>query len=111
MRRSLLSTVEIIFAIAIGVVGVIGLRAATMLRNAPPPELDPRSPQEVVQTIFNDRISHEVDPLRKPTAFLFLNRILAGNEWIHAPNNSPTPVPVEPGSKFYWSCRVSANMI
>src|SRR5262249_18767729 len=41
----------------------------------------------------------------------FLERVLAGKEWIHDETNSPEPIQIVPNAKLYWRCRASHNLM
>lgn len=112
MRHSLYSTVEIIFALLIGAVGVTGIVTSMKLRNSQRDALrDTGSPGTEAQQLFQ-QIWDELDPAATtPTPHLYLNRILAGKEWIHSAANTPAPVPIHPGSRLYWCCRASHNAL
>ncbi len=103
---------EVIFVIGLLAACCFGLAYAFLLR-APEPVLvnddSVVSPSMEVMALYQ-RILSEPDPA-KPGTQLFMNRILAGHEWIHEAGDSATPVKLSAESKLYWSCRASRNAI
>ena len=70
-------------------------------------QLRAREAQQLYQQIWD-----ELDPATStPTPHQYLNRILAGKDWIHNAANSPTPIPIHPGSRLFWCCRASHNAL
>lgn len=102
--------IEIAFAIALLIVGLAGFVYAFLLRTQQPVMLDDDSvvsPSMEAMALY-ERVLSEPDPAQ-PGKRLFLNRILAGNEWIHAEGNKPAPVKLGSDGKLSWSCRASRN--
>lgn len=101
---------EILFAVALLTIACVGL-VYTFLLRPPEPTLvgddTVVSPSMEAMALY-ERIFSEGDPA-KPGTKLFLNRILAGNQWIHDTGNSATPVKLNQDGKLYWSCRASRN--
>ena len=105
-------SLEIIFVIGLLAALCFGLAYAFLLRTPEPimgNDDAVTSPSMEVMALYQ-RVLSEPDPAA-PGKQLFMNRILAGNEWIHEAGNSATPVKLSPDSKLYWSCRASRNAI
>lgn len=101
---------ELVFTIALIAIVAFGLAYNFLLRAPEPVQMGDDlvvSPSMEVMALYQ-RVLREPDPA-KPGTQLFLNRILAGNEWIHDAKNSPEPLKLSPEGKLYWSCRVSRN--
>lgn len=100
-RPSGLGKIEILFAIALLIVGVTGVVLAIAVKRAPEiTEAELMTPTMALEEL-QLRLRNKV----------FLERVLAGKEWIHDDTNSPEPIRVVPNGRLYWRCRVSRNLM
>src|SRR5262249_6461514 len=102
LRTAGLGKIEILFAIALLIVGITGVVLAIAVKRAP----DVVEAELMTPTMAIEELQQR---LRSKPAFL--ERVLAGKEWIHDETNSPEPIQIVPNAKLYWRCRASHNLM
>jgi hypothetical protein len=100
--KSGLGKIEILFALALLIVGISGVVLAIAAKRAPEiAEAELMTPTMAIEEL-QQRLRN------KPA---FLDRILAGKEWIHDETSSSEPVRIVSNGKLFWRCRVSRNLM
>lgn len=93
--------IEILLALALLIIGVMGIVFTVMVKRAPVvTEAAVMTPTMAIEELTRR--------LEKP---VFKDRIKAGKEWIHDENNSAVPIKIQPEGTLYWRCRASHNLM
>jgi len=93
---------EILFALALLIVGITGMLLAFAVKRVP----EITQAALMTPTMATEELIHRLDSQR-----VFVSRIKAGKEWIHDDNNSSKPIRIQPEGSLYWSCRASRNYL